>query len=240
MDRRDTIKSILLGGVAGGLVLNGCNTDKGAAEETGAESNGGAEAGAGYGRVPEEIERDQALKAERFFTDHEMATIAVLADIILPADENSGSATEAEVPAFIEFIAKDMPHHQVPLRGGLMWLDHETNARFGKAFVKSSPQQQIEIVEDIAYPDKVKPEHSQGAKFFSHIRDLTMTGFYTTKTGIDDLGYTGNVPNVWDGVPEEELKKHDLEYGDYWLSRCIDQETRATEPVWDQLGNLIG
>ena len=121
-----------------------------------------------------------------------------------------------------------------------MWLDHEANKRFGKTFVDNSSQQQIEIIDDIAYPDKVKPELSQGAKFFSHLRDLTMTGFYTTKIGIDDLGYTGNVPNVWDGIPEDELKKHDLEYGEYWLSRCINQETRATEPVWDQLGNLIG
>ncbi|MCB0688528.1 MAG: gluconate 2-dehydrogenase subunit 3 family protein [Saprospiraceae bacterium] len=238
MDRRDTIKSILLGGVAGGLVLNGCKTEP--AEKEKPADNVNAEAGGGYGRTPEEMARDKALKAEKFFTEHEMATITVLSNIILPADADSGSASDAEVPAFMEFIVKDMPHHQVPLRGGLMWLDHEANARFGKSFADCSSTQQLEIVEDIAYADKVKPEYSQGAKFFSHMRDLTMTGFYTTKIGLDDLGYVGNVPNVWDGVPDEELKKHDLEYGEFWMSRCINQEDRGKEPVWDQLGNLIG
>lgn len=238
MDRRDTIKSILLGSVAGTLVLQGCKTEPAGTAEP--DNNQTPDAVGGYGRVPEEIERDKALMAERFFSDHEMATLTVLADIILPADENSGSASDAEVPAFIEFIAKDMPSHQLPLRGGLMWLDHEANSRFGTPFVKSSREQQIAIVDDIAYPAKVKPEHSQGARFFSLMRDLTMTGFYTTKIGIDDLGYIGNTPNVWDGVPEEELKKHGLEYDKDWLARCIDQETRATEPVWDAKGNLIG
>lgn len=238
MDRRDTIKSILLGGVAGGLVLQGCKTDLATGTVEGSAVS--EEPGGGYGRVPEEIERDQALMAETFFNDHEMATVTILADIILPRDESSGSATDAAVPAFIEFIVKDIPSHQLPLRGGLMWLDHESNSRYGTPFAQCNHGQQIAIVDDIAFPDKVKPEHSQGARFFSLIRDLTMTGFYTTKIGFDDLGYVGNVPNVWDGVPEDELKKHGLEYDTNWLARCIDQETRAKEPVWDQAGNLIG
>jgi hypothetical protein len=238
MDRRDTIKSILLGGVAGGLVLQGCKTEVQKDPATTDEST--SEPGGGYGRVPEELARDKALMAQEFFNLHEMATIAVLADMILPADENSGSAGDAEVPAFIEFIVKDMPSHQVPMRGGLMWLDHEANSRFGNAFVNCSAQQQIAIVDDIAYPDTVKPQHSQGAKFFSLMRDLTMTGFYTTKIGIDDLGYVGNVPNVWDGVPEEELQKHGLAYDREWLVKCINQDQRAKDPVWDELGNLIG
>lgn len=221
-------------------MINGCKSETGDGNTKMAEDNTSIEAGGGYGRTPEEMARDKELMAKKFFNEHEMATIAVLANIILPANENSGSAGDAEVPAFIEFIAKDMPYHQIPLRGGLMWLDHEANSRFEKAFVDCSTEQQIQIVDDIAYPDKVKPEHSQGAKFFSQMRDLTLTGFYTTKIGIDDLGYVGNVPNVWDGVPEDELKKHNLEYDEFWLSRCIDQETRAKEPVWDESGKLIG
>ena len=238
MDRRDTIKSILLGSVAGGLVLQGCKTEVEKKPDTADQST--SEPGGGYGRVPEEIARDKALMAQEFFNSHEMATIAVLADIILPADENSGSAGDAEVPAFIEFIVKDMPSHQLPMRGGLMWLDHEANSRFNYNFVNCSAGQQIAIVDDIAYPDSVKPQHSQGAKFFSLMRDLTMTGFYTTKIGIDDLGYVGNVPNVWDGVPEDELKQLGLAYDEEWLVKCINQEQRAKDPVWDELGNLIG
>lgn len=238
MDRRDTIKSILLGSVAGGIVLQSCKTEVEKSPSTAQDDT--TEAGGGYGRVPEEIARDKALMAQKFFNEHEMATISVLANIILPSDENSGSAGDAEVPAFIEFIVKDMPSHQLPMRGGLMWLDHESNSRFGNTFINCSAQQQIAIIDDIAYPDTVKPQHSQGSKFFSLMRDLTMTGFYTTKIGIDDLGYVGNVPNVWDGVPEEELQKHGLTYDQDWLAKCINQEQRTKDPVWDQLGNLIG
>ena len=70
-----------------------------------------------------EVDRNERLRAEKFFTPHEMATITVLGDIIIPKDEISGSASDAKVPDFIEFIVKDMPDHQLPMRGGLRWLD---------------------------------------------------------------------------------------------------------------------
>jgi hypothetical protein len=95
-----------------------------------------------------------------------MATIAILADIIIPADEVSGSATDAKVPDFIEFIVKDMPQHQVPLRGGLRWLDIQSMKRFGKPFKDADQKQQIEIVDDIAFPvvnDRENPERNMNA-----------------------------------------------------------------------------
>ncbi len=238
LDRRETVKSLLLGGVAGGLVLQGCQP--GAESDTKSETAEEQVPGGGYGRTEEEMARDQALKEQEFLTAHELATITVLCDIILPADENSGSATDAGVPDFIAFIVKDMPYHQVPVRGGLMWLDHESNSRFGKKFVDCTAADQVAIIDDIAYPDKVDPGLSQGAKFFSLMRDLTMTGFYTTKIGIDDLGFVGNIPNVWDGVPDEVLKEQGLEYDQEWLSKCIDQSTRDKMPEWDDEKNLIG
>lgn len=174
-----------------------------------------------------------------FFSAHEMATIAILCDIILPADELSGAATEAEVPAFIEFIVKDMANHQLPMRGGLMWIDHESNRRFGKTFTEATSKQQIEIVEDIAWRNKAKPEVMQGVKFFELIRNLTLTGFYTSKMGIETLGYAGNRPNIWDGVPEDELKRLGMEYDPKWIAKCIDQSTREQLATWDDQGNLL-
>lgn len=163
-------------------------------------------------RIPEEIERDKKIMADKFLTVAELATIGILADIIIPADGKSGSATQAGVPAFIEFIVKDMPHYQTPIRGGLKWLENHSNKRFGKSFGQITPKQRIEIVEDIAYPEDVKPEFTQGAAFFSQIRNLTVTGFYTTRMGFDDLGYMGNTPNDWQGVPQDVLDKYGLKY----------------------------
>jgi hypothetical protein len=157
------------------------------------------------GRTKEEAIRDAKLKKEQFFTEHELATVAVLSDIILPADEVSGSATQAGVPAFIEFMMKDLPQNQTPMRGGLMWLDTEAKKRFTQKFVQCRRAQQLQIIDDIAYPDKATSAMKQGAAFFTLLRNLVVTGFYTTEMGFRDLGYVGNRPNVWNGVPEDVL-----------------------------------
>ena len=94
-----------------------------------------------------------------------MATITLLGDIIIPKDEVSGSASDAKVPAFIEFIVKDKPEHQTPLRGGLRWLDVQCLNRFGKAFKDCEHAQQMEMVDEIAWPKKAKPEMLRGSLF---------------------------------------------------------------------------
>ena len=164
------------------------------------------------GRTEDEAVRDAKLKAEVFFTPHELKTVTILADIILPADETSGSASQAGVPAFIDFIMKDMPQHQTLMRGGLMWLDNQANKRFQAKFVACQPAQQIQLIDDIAYPEKVKPGMEQGVAFFNLMRDLVVTGFYTTEMGVKDLGYKGNTPNNWEGVPQEVLDQYGLKY----------------------------
>lgn len=164
-----------------------------------------------FGRTEYEKARDAKLFAEQFFNKQEMKTIGVLADIIIPKDARSGPATEAGVVDFIEFMAKDKPELQTPLRGGLVWLDTQANNRFEKKFVDCSSAQQIEIVEDIAYPQRKKPGMSQGVAFFSLMRNLTASAFWSSQIGIADLGYMGNTPNQWTGVPEEVVKQYGLE-----------------------------
>jgi hypothetical protein len=94
-------------------------------------------------------------------------------------------------------------------------------------------------LDEIAYPQKAKPGVEQGVLFFSWMRNLVLTGYYTTRQGIDDLGYKGNTPNVWDGVPEDVLKEHDVTYDKEWIAKCIDQEKRFDIAQWDEDGNLI-
>jgi gluconate 2-dehydrogenase gamma chain len=141
----------------------------------------------------------------KFFTPHELATVTVLADIIIPKDERSGSASEAGVPAFIDFMMTDRPNMQTPMRGGLRWLDAACRKQFNQAFVDLSASDRTTILDAIAYPKKAAPEMSQGAAFFTALRNLVATGFYTSKIGIADVGYMGNVPTVWNGCPQECL-----------------------------------
>ncbi|MCK0189804.1 gluconate 2-dehydrogenase subunit 3 family protein [Arenibacter sp. F20364] len=234
MDRRKSIKSIILGGVAGGLAINGC--------KPGTEGEVAAEEALlqeekHFGRTPEEKELLKKLHAEQFFNEHEMATLGVLCALILPASETYGSATDAGVPDFVEFMAKDIPAYQTPLRGGLMWLDHKSNNDYAVEFKTATEAQQKEILDTIAFPDKENPSFEE--QFFSLIRNLTVTGYYTSKEGIEDLGYKGNSPNVWDGVPEDVLAKHGKSYDPAWLAKCVDQSKRNDMAEWDDEGNLL-
>lgn len=216
MDRRKSLKLIVTGAVAAPIAIAGCSTDD-KKTTTAAE-----EPVFNLDRSPDELKYEKSILAkEKFFTEHEFATIGVLADIIIPKDEVSGSATEAKVPDFIEFIVKDMPQHQVPMKGGLRWLDMQCLKRFEKSFRDCSPAQQIEIVDMIAYPKKAKPEMSQGVKFFSLMRDLTASGFYTSEIGVKDLGYAGNKVTQWNGVPDEILQQYKLSYTEKELKECV-------------------
>jgi gluconate 2-dehydrogenase gamma chain len=125
------------------------------------------------------------------------------------------------VPDFIEFIVKDMPEHQTPMRGGLRWLDLQCLSRFEKSFSYCRHEEQMQIVDEIAWPKKAKPEMAQGVSFFNLIRNLTATGFYTSPIGMKDVGYMGNVPNQWNGVPEDVLKQYGLSYTQKELAECV-------------------
>ena len=215
MDRRESLKALAIGTVSTGVLLDACKTaDKKVNTATTAPEFT-------IDRAPEEIEQYRKVMAEKFFTDHEMKTIAILCNIIIPADEKSGSATDAKVPEFIEFIVKDMPDHKTPMRGGLSWLDIQCNKQFQNPFSECTPQQQIQMVDQIAYPAKAKPEMKQGVAFFNRMRNLTASGFYTTEMGIKDIGYIGNAPNQWNGVPDDVLKQYGLAYTDKELKECV-------------------
>ncbi|MBL8235162.1 MAG: gluconate 2-dehydrogenase subunit 3 family protein, partial [Bryobacterales bacterium] len=118
----------------------------------------------------------------------------------------------------------DMPHHQVPMRGGLKWLDLQCMKRFEKPFTDCSSQQQIEVVDDIAFPQKASPGMEQGVAFFNRMRDLTATGFFTSQIGVKDLGYAGNRPNRWDGVPQDVLDQYGLAYDEKTLREAVKHE----------------
>ncbi len=216
MNRRKSIKAIILGTASTALIAEACNNnDKKTTEAANATPANDAD------RMKEEKEYLKKVNAETFFTPAEMTTITILGDIIIPKDDVSGSASDAKVPDFIEFIVKDMPEHQTPVRGGLRWLELESIKRFQKDFASVTPAQRIAIVDDIAYPNKAKAGYKQGVAFFTLMRDLVSTGFYTSKIGGEDIGYMGNRPNQWNGVPDEVLKQYNIAYTEKELKECV-------------------
>lgn len=144
----------------------------------------------------------------KFFTAHEYETVRVLVDYIIPKDARSGSATDAGVPQFMDFFMTDNPGRQNAMRGGLSWLDLECHRRFQLDFTASTDAQRRQVLDDISWPRRVKPEVSHGVPFFNSFRDLTASGFFTSKMGIEDLDYQGNTfVGSWTGCPDEVLAK---------------------------------
>ena len=175
----------------------------------------------------DESEASGAAFAPKFFTAHEWTTVRVLVDMIIPRDERSGSATEAGVPEFMDFMMTDRPSNQLPMRGGLAWLDAECGRRWKKSFIACTATQRSALLDDIAWPERAAPEVSQGVAFFNRFRDLTASGFFSSKMGVADLRYKGNtVVPVWKGCPDEALAKLGVKYDAKWDSKS-DKSSRG-------------
>jgi gluconate 2-dehydrogenase gamma chain len=157
--------------------------------------------------------------APKFFTPDEWASVRVLADVIIPKDARSGSATDALVPEFIDFIlddplaeVRDRERLQTRVRGGLAWLERECARRCGKGFVAASVEERRPLLDDIAWPAKAPDEMEAGAAFFTLFRDIVASGFWSSKMGTDDLRFMGNTfVAEWNGCPPEVLAKAGLE-----------------------------
>lgn len=154
------------------------------------------------------VQRTKTAYKPKFFTAAEWATVNVLVDVIIPRDGRSGSATDAGVPEFMDFMMVDQPMRQNAMRSGLAWLDHECQVRFDKLFSVCTDAERRAMLDDISWPRRARPEMAYGVSFFNSFRDLTASGFFTSKIGMEDLQYMGNTVVVdWTGCPPEVLKK---------------------------------
>ncbi len=163
-------------------------------------------------RAVRDADDQQQPYAPRFLTADEYATVVALGDMIIPRDERSGSASAAGAPQFIDHIVGQQPERQTAMRGGLVWLDTECRRRFDKTFVACSDGERRQVLDDIAYPARARRELSHGVQFFTMMRDLVATGFWSSRIGVDDLGYAGNRPAIWTGAPETVLLKLGVRY----------------------------
>lgn len=198
ISRKEAIKTITLGSLAAGWIFTGCQPQ------------------AQHAAVPfKDISPDDLQKWDKqFFTDHEFETIRQLANMIIPADGHSGNAEDAGVPDFIDFMMFDQPWRQTQMRGGLAWLDALCQKTYGHTFIGCTESQKKEILDEIAFPDKARPGMQPGVAFFNEMRDLTASGFWSSKIGIKDLQYMGNKPTHWEGCPDEACRQLGVSYKD--------------------------
>ena len=187
MDRREYLK--LVGAASVGVVLPGCTpTDVEKARTVTARTG------------PDGTFSDYDLQ---FFGPSEFQVVRLLADVIIPADDRSGSASEARVPEFIDFTAWDRERYRVPLRGGIAWLNQACRDSFGADFASCTDEQRLEMAERLAWPEVAADDDAPGVAFFSLMRDMTASGFYSSRMGMEDLGYMGNVAiPEWTGCAE--------------------------------------
>jgi gluconate 2-dehydrogenase gamma chain len=135
-----------------------------------------------------------AQYAPKFFSQAQYKTLRQLCETILPADADCGGALEAGAPEFIDLLTSENRQYQLTLGGGLMWLDSACIDGYGNAYLDCTAQQQTDILDRIAYRKNMEqdPGLSQGIEFFAFLRNLTADGFFTSKIGIQYLGYIGN------------------------------------------------
>ena len=237
MKRRERIKTMILGSIGASMTLKSCITseDKIVLDQVWKYS---------YGRTQDELKWDYKVLTGKFFSDSELLTIEKIANIILPPN-NYGSIKDAGVVELFEIIAKDFstPAHneygEKVLKRGLIVFDELCNTRFNKDLIDCSEVEIKSIFDDIAYSDNKDSDIQEAIRLFAVYRGMVLTGYFTSEIGIKDLGYKGNSPNVWDGVPDEILKDYSVSYDQDWISKCVDQSKRNETAKWDEDGNLL-
>lgn len=208
MNRREALKTMALGTLGAGALLTACTPGEKAGHAAHVHT-----------RLPGKI--DDPLRAapgqealrnwkRQFLDEHEYETIRQLVNLIMPADERSGNAEDANVPNFIDFILTENKQDQTLMRGGLKWLDLTCQEDYGDLFIRLSEDNQHAMLDRLAWPEKAAPADRPGERFFNLVRNYTSTGFWSSKMGMEDIGYIGNVPYYWEGPPESELRRMGL------------------------------
>jgi Gluconate 2-dehydrogenase subunit 3 len=153
--------------------------------------------------------KGQGSDHPRALSAHEWKMVRILSDLIIPADDRSGSASQAGVPEFIDDWL-DLKRGTLldQIRGGLTWLDMQCNRAINHDFADCSSARQKQVLDRIAYPEKSAPEDAGAVAFFNTLRDLVVSGFFTSQAGIRDLPYLGNEPQEkWNGCPDTVLAR---------------------------------
>lgn len=159
--------------------------------------------------VHEAVAADRA-KGEykpKAFTAHEYATLRRLAELIVPSDERSKGAIEAGAPEFIDFLCAANAELAAIYTGGIGWLDADMKRQHQVAFLDATPERQTAMLDLIAYreTETAHPDLAPGIRFFAWARNMVVDAYYTSKVGMDDLGYMGNGAMSEFSVPKDAV-----------------------------------
>ena len=221
LDRREVLKLMVLAAAVPGLAS--CEPGDGVPGGGAASGGSAGAAGTRSAAASNPAARGDAwdpdlirpvLRWDKVLSEDEREGLAVLCDVIIPADDVSPSASSVGAHDYIdEWVSAPYDFGRQDLilvRGGLVWLDQEAASRFGagRRFRDLTAEQRHQICDDICWLEQAAPEYRRAARFFAKIRDLTATAFYTTPEGMDDLGYVGNVALAEWGPPPPEVLRH--------------------------------
>ncbi len=147
-----------------------------------------------------------AVYKPKWFQPDEWAEIKVMVDLIIPRDAKSGSATEAGVPQYMDFFCSEYPSYAW-VRDALRWFDGFAYNSYQKSFVTCTDAERRAMLDQVAWPAKAAPAVRDGVNHFNRLRDFTASGFFSSRVGVRDIGYIGNVARpTWDGCPPAALK----------------------------------
>jgi gluconate 2-dehydrogenase gamma chain len=200
MNRREALASLMA--IPAAVALSPDALDRASAHAHAAlvaEAGDGTEAAQGQAYVPKQ------------FTTDEWRLVRLLVNYVIPRDARSGSATEAGVPQFMDFMLGENAGMRTWMKSGLGWMNAECRKRFDRGFVSCTDVQRREVLDAIAYPKRAAAEMKPGVDFFNSFRNLTASGFFSSRIGIADLGYIGNRPVAkWEGTPQAVIDKMGL------------------------------
>ena len=163
-----------------------------------------------------EEQQQTGTYALKSLTHHEHATVARLAELIVPADGGGGSAVDAGAPEFIDLLCGQNVELAEIYRGGLAWIDATMRRRSGSTFVDSTPSEQTALLDALVDAEQRGDVAAlgPGVEFFGWMRRMTVDAYYTSPIGIADLGYAGNASTARFEVPQDAID---------FVNRRIDQ-----------------
>lgn len=186
LSRRDLLRNVAVSSLVGGIAV--------------------ADAQHVHQAAADESQKAGGVYKPQLFNPHEWATLRRLCDAIFPADDHSKGALDAGAPEFIDLLASHNKELADLYTGGLAWMDHASLQRYASTFVEAKPEQQTALLDLIAYRKNSTPETAAGIEFFKWARNMTSDAYYTSKVGIEDIGYMGNKGMAQFQVPAEALE----------------------------------